>query len=137
MNIKEAVNTLHGLIDDIHFALSLNEDKEYVNSIYEMENTISEFVKNHEMLFVSGLTVTAFTNDELSIAEYVPVKHGRWEYKGEQKGYFCSVCHSEYLLNIESGWHLSKYCPHCGAYMDTIEQVIGEGHSETKVWEVK
>ena len=66
-----------------------------------------------------------------------PVKHGRWEYKGEQKGYFCSVCHSGCLLNMESDWHLSKYCPHCGAYMDTIEQVIGEGHSETKVWEVK
>lgn len=66
-----------------------------------------------------------------------PLKHGRWEYKGEQKGYFCSVCHSGCLLNMESDWHLSKYCPHCGAYMDTIEQVIGEGHSETKVWEVK
>lgn len=118
MNIKEAINTLHGLIDDIHFALSMNENKGYVDDIYEMENTISEYVENHEMPFITGLTITASTSDEMPIAKYVPLKQGQWEYKGEQKGYFCSVCHSGCLLNMESDWHLSKYCPHCGAYME-------------------
>ena len=118
MNIHKAVDTLHDLIDDIQFALSEGGDEEYANNIYEMENTISEYVENHEMPFFTGLTITASTSDELPIAKYVPLKQGQWEYKGEQKGYFCSVCRSGCLLNMESDWHLSKYCPHCGAYME-------------------
>lgn len=116
MNIKEAVNTLHGLIDDIHFALSMNEDKEYVNDIYEMEKTISEYVENHEMPFITGLTITASTSDELPIAKYVPLKQGRWIYEEtcgviSLNGYECSVCHNY-------NGRATNYCPHCGAYME-------------------
>lgn len=136
MNIKEAVNTLHELIDDIHFALSMNEDKGYVNNIYEMENTISEYVENHEMPFITGLTITASTSDEVPIAEYAPVKRGRWVYKdtcGKNTGaYHCSICNK-----IPRSGRWEKYCPNCGARMEAIEKVISEGHSETKVWEEK
>lgn len=116
MNIKEAVNTLHGLIDDMHLALSMNEDKEYANNIYEMENTISEYIENHEMPFLTGLTITASTSDELPIAKYVPLKQGRWiseETCGvvSLNGYECSVCH-------KYNGRATKYCPHCGAYME-------------------
>lgn len=116
MNIKEAVNVLHGLIDDIHFALSEGGDEEYANNIYEMEKTISKYVENHEMPFITGLTITASTSDELPIAKYVPLKQGRWIYEDTDgvislNGYECSVCHNY-------NGRATKYCPHCGAYME-------------------
>lgn len=42
---------------------------------------------------------------------------GHWEYRGRQKGYFCTYCGGGCLLNMESDWHESTYCPHCGAKM--------------------
>lgn len=117
MNIKEAVNTLHGLIDDMHLALFMNENKEYADDVYEMEKTISEYVENHEMPFITGLTITASTNDELPIAEYVPLKHGRWVYKEtcgkNTEAFHCSICNK-----IPKSGCCEKYCPHCGAKME-------------------
>lgn len=46
------------------------------------------------------------------------VPHGHWIYRGEEKGYFCSHCGGGCLLNLESDWHQSTNCPHCGAKMD-------------------
>lgn len=43
--------------------------------------------------------------------------YAHWIYKGEDKGYFCSNCGSGCLLNYESDYHQSDYCPHCGAKM--------------------
>lgn len=45
-------------------------------------------------------------------------EQGRWIWKGKSKGYFCSVCGGGCLLNYESDWHESRYCPHCGAKME-------------------
>lgn len=116
MNIHKAVDTLHDLIDDIQFALSEGGDEEYANNIYEMVNTISVYVKNHEMPFFTGLTITTSTSDELPIAKYVPLKQGRWTCEEtcgviSLNGYECSVCHN---YNGQA----TKYCPHCGAYME-------------------
>lgn len=111
MNIHKAVDTLHDLIDDIHFALSEGGDEEYANNIYEMVNTISVYVKNHEMPFFTGLTITASTSDELPIAKYVPLKQGQWIYEETSEAITCSVCRT---YNERA----TKYCPHCGAYME-------------------
>lgn len=125
MNIKEAVNTLHGLIDDIHFALSEGGDKEYADDVYEMEKTISEYVENHEMPFIPGLTITASTNDELPITEYVPLKRGQWVLGHVEPGYFTPGGNRPWICS-ECGqvisWRLDKpkenYCPNCGAKME-------------------
>lgn len=55
---------------------------------------------------------------EISSADVEPVVHGHWIYRGEEKGYQCSVCQSFCLLNYESDWCASECCPHCGAKMD-------------------
>lgn len=49
-------------------------------------------------------------------AERMP--HGHWIYRGFEKGYFCSNCGGGCLMNLESDWHESTHCPHCGAKMD-------------------
>lgn len=51
-------------------------------------------------------------------ADVAPVVHSHWIYKGKDKGYYCSICQSRCLLNYESDWCESDYCPHCGAKMD-------------------
>ena len=51
------------------------------------------------------------------VIEAEPVKYGQWIWKGRDKGYFCSVCNSGCLLNMESDWHTSTFCPNCGAKM--------------------
>ena len=50
-------------------------------------------------------------------ADVLPVIHGRWVYKGFEKGWECSVCGSRCLLNYESDFYKSDFCPHCGADM--------------------
>ena len=44
-------------------------------------------------------------------------KRAAWIWKGSDKGFECSRCHSKCLLNYESDWHKSDFCPHCGADM--------------------
>ena len=51
-------------------------------------------------------------------ADVAPVRHGRWIWHSEERGYLCSECGSGCLLNYESDWHKSDWCPHCGAKMD-------------------
>lgn len=50
-----------------------------------------------------------------------PTIHAHWIDRGKDKGYFCSNCECGCLLNLDSEWHDSKYCPHCGAKMDELE----------------
>lgn len=45
------------------------------------------------------------------------VVRGRWIWKGQDKGFECDQCHGRCLLNYESDWHKSDFCPHCGADM--------------------
>lgn len=53
--------------------------------------------------------------------KWIPVKHGRWIDMGDNSAPICSVCKSRALLNYESDYHKSDYCPHCGAKMDERE----------------
>lgn len=45
------------------------------------------------------------------------IPNGKWEWRGKDRGYFCTNCGSGCLLNYESDWHESNFCPHCGADM--------------------
>ena len=58
--------------------------------------------------------------DSEPAADVAPVRHGRWIWHSEERGYLCSECGSGCLLNYESDWHKSDWCPHCGADMRGI-----------------
>lgn len=45
-------------------------------------------------------------------------RRGKWINEGENSPPICSVCKSRALLNYESDYHKSDYCPHCGAKME-------------------
>ena len=55
---------------------------------------------------------------DMKAADVAPVRHGRWIWHSEERGYLCSECGSGCLLNYESDWHKSDWCPHCGAKME-------------------
>ena len=59
-----------------------------------------------------------FVDHRVESADVAPVRHGRWIWHSEERGYLCSECGSGCLLNYESDWHKSDWCPHCGAKMD-------------------
>ena len=56
--------------------------------------------------------------ERILAADVAPVRHGRWIWHSEERAYLCSECGSGCLLNYESDWHKSDWCPHCGAKMD-------------------
>ena len=45
-----------------------------------------------------------------------PVKHGKWEVKGQDL--YCSVCGMESAYTWHGSSKFSNYCPTCGAKMD-------------------
>lgn len=53
----------------------------------------------------------------LPAANVATVVHGRWIWKGRNWGWICSECESGCMLNCESDWYKSDFCPHCGADM--------------------
>ena len=57
---------------------------------------------------------------KIQAADVAPMRHGRWIWHSEERGYLCSECGSGCLLNYESDWHKSDWCPHCGADMRGI-----------------
>ena len=56
-----------------------------------------------------------------TISPESPIRHGRWIWHSEERGWLCSECGSGCLLNYESDWHKSDWCPHCGCKMDLEE----------------
>ena len=52
-----------------------------------------------------------------SIADVVPVVHGRWEEADDGDGVVCSVCREDFCtIYLET--ERFNYCPNCGARMD-------------------
>ena len=84
---------------------------------YEKGDMIPEALETGEENTVSIKSVKAVLRS-LPAADVALVVHGHWIYRGEEKGYQCSVCQSFCLLNYESDWCASECCPHCGAKMD-------------------
>ena len=55
--------------------------------------------------------------EALPAADVRPVVRGEWIDNGRYKAPTCSNCGSGCLLNYESDYHESDFCPHCGADM--------------------
>ena len=66
------------------------------------------------------MLIAAFENAFMNVqpVNAEPIIFADWEWRGKQKGYFCSNCGNGCLLNYESDWHKSERCPHCGARMN-------------------
>lgn len=60
----------------------------------------------------------------LPAADVRPVVRGKWIEHGRYRPPTCSNCGSGALLNYESDYHKSDFCPHCGADM----REKGEAH---------
>lgn len=56
--------------------------------------------------------------------DLAPIVYAQWEWRGNNRGYFCSNCGGGCLLNYESDWHESDYCPHCGAIMGLNNTIV-------------
>ena len=70
----------------------------------------------------------------LPTANVKPAVNGRWIDNGKNKPPTCSNCGSGCLLNYESDYHESDYCPHCGKYMGDVEQYsVGAGISQNAI----
>ena len=66
----------------------------------------------HEVRLTIEEALDKFSNEGCPNA-VDPVKHGHWT--RDKDGYFCSVC------GLYFQYSDSKYCPHCGARMDEVE----------------
>lgn len=81
--------------------------------VFQMEDLL-----NNEVIFKTVYKDLAEFINSIPAADVAPVRHGRWIWHSEERGYLCSECRSGCLLNYESDWHESDWCPHCGAKMD-------------------
>lgn len=55
--------------------------------------------------------------DNAPTIEAEPVRHGRWLYDSCEMEFFCSVCSREAPVGMTT-YHITNYCPNCGAKMD-------------------
>ena len=55
--------------------------------------------------------------EDVPAADVRPVVRAEWIDNGMYKAPTCSNCGSGCLLNYESDYHESDFCPHCGADM--------------------
>lgn len=107
---------------------------EHAQLPYETCNA-TEFARGYERGAIDAVKVVLST----PAADVEVVKHGRWEKRFCHKvfGYYqyiCSECKDDEYWNNNVVNRRDNYCPNCGAKMDGVEQIIGEGHNETKVW---
>lgn len=60
--------------------------------------------------------------DGVELVEYVPVKHGRWEWREDYRNYAkifrCSACKSEIEMSHYTRGCEYDFCPNCGAKME-------------------
>ena len=59
-----------------------------------------------------------FDIESFPAADVVPVRHGRWIYKGDSQVWECSRCGRGVNADPEG---IDLYCYHCGAKMDESE----------------
>lgn len=90
---------------------------EYIDREKLKEAIREDAINSLQFCDPSALDLALMDVDEAPSADVRPVVRGRWLWKGPDKGFECSLCHSRCLLNYESDWHKSDFCPHCGADM--------------------
>jgi hypothetical protein len=112
--------------DMISKSALLSRVKRYVDEICKRsESRAASYGEFHVSIAIENAIVNAPTIDA------VPVVHGQWnEYGGQDKGiHYCSECKAQ-AFNFDDGSTvevLSKYCPYCGAKMDSKCSFDGEG----------
>lgn len=74
--------------------------------------------------FNSGTPEGQRTLEAIKAVREVPSFVGHWKRVGFEKGWECSRCGSRCLLNYESDFYPSKYCPHCGARMGVTDDDV-------------
>ncbi len=86
--------------------------------------TMAEYINRDDLLKAAWdkptLSLSVYDIGNIKPVDVAPVRHGRWIWHSEERGYLCSECGSGCLLNYESDWHKSDWCPHCGADMRGI-----------------
>lgn len=95
------------MCDDLISQRALIEDFEWLKSVVN-ESSKAEIEE----------TIRRIRNADAVDAKLVV--RGHWVWRGKDKGWFCSECGSGCLLNCESDWHNSKFCPHCGTEMENF-----------------
>lgn len=78
-----------------------------------------------ELVWVGASVNAIEAMNSVPSADVRPVVHGHWIYRGRDKGWECSVCHSLCLLDYESEFYTSEFCPHCGADMREVKENDG------------
>lgn len=92
-----------------------NESEAYMNAQLEV-NEVTALVNSVVHQKIQQLIIDTPT------IEAEPVKHGRWIVLDEclNEGVYCSVCHKKvYRVNYRNCKMMSRYCPNCGAKMDS------------------
>lgn len=83
---------------------------------------MTEYIERDDLLKAAWdkptLSLSVYDIGNIKPVDVAPVRHGHWIWHSEERGYLCSECGSGCLLNYESDWHKSDWCPHCGAKMD-------------------
>lgn len=91
--------------------------------IDDMEDFLEPALNNYFGTKVDAATTT-IPVDNIKGSENPDRKHGKWEKltNCSNEGVSCSVCHRKvFKLYYENQALQSKYCPNCGAKMDSLE----------------
>lgn len=78
---------------------------------------LAKLLREHSTEVNPGLAALML-NAAKALDGSLPSIHSHWINRGRDKGYFCSNCGGGCLLNLDSEWHDSECCPHCGAKME-------------------
>lgn len=82
----------------------------------KVNTNLASLLREHSVKINPG--VAALMNNAADVLDELTERCGHWIDRGKEKGYFCSICGGGCLLNMDSEWHESTYCPHCGAKMN-------------------
>ena len=87
----------------------------------------ADALKNDGQLYIHGADGKDYYEvDHAPTVDAVEVKHGYWGLLDEcaNEGVYCSVCHKKvYRVNYANQKIKSKYCPNCGARMDSERKI--------------
>ena len=84
-------------------------------------------LKEIDQKYAEDFPVERYIMDCIRTAPVIdPVRHGYWIDHGRNRPPTCSECCGCALLNYESDYHKSDFCPHCGATMSNPEANVDE-----------
>lgn len=100
-------------------------EMDVLTEYYQLAAVMEMLIDQGVLKQLSEFDIATIKSDKKSKVEHyqsVSFPHAHWVAQGGEIGYICSNCGSGCLLNYESDWHESPYCPHCGAKMEENQQ---------------